>query len=242
MLPCPMFSSQSSPSPSPSPDSSLLCALDASPISSFPLPFNFELSTINFLSLSPFPAILTGHPELNENKTTLSLAFVTLTSTVTHNPFACHSYKKHPGWQSVIINFFVAQTSVCAFSRRSASERSQAKHPHELENLAVMPVTSHKSPVTAWVLSLPPVTSHQSPITKSFIIRTSAKPSRNPFGIRTSKSQDLKPFRMNTYEKTGGGGSTSFKPKSSIASFGFPLASRRPHTYARTPGHEQNNL
>src|SRR6476646_4378920 len=28
---------------------------------------------------------------------------------------------------------------------------------------------------------------------------------RNPFGMRTSKTQDLKPFRMNTYKKTGVG-------------------------------------
>jgi hypothetical protein len=37
-------------------------------------------------------------------------------------------------------------------------------------------------------------------------IRTSAKPARNSRRIRTSKTQDLKPFRMNTYEKTGEGG------------------------------------
>ena len=39
---------------------------------------------------------------------------------------------------------------------------------------------------------LPPVTSDASPITISF-------------RIRTSKTQDLKPFRMNTYEKRGRG-------------------------------------
>jgi len=42
-----------------------------------------------------------------------------------------------------------------------------------------------------------------SPI--SFRIRTSAKCSRNSFTMNTSKTQDLKLFRINTYEKTGGG-------------------------------------
>jgi hypothetical protein len=39
----------------------------------------------------------------------------------------------------------------------------------------------------------------------SFRIRTYAKRVRNPFTMNTSKTQDLKPFRMNTYEKTPGG-------------------------------------
>jgi hypothetical protein len=38
-----------------------------------------------------------------------------------------------------------------------------------------------------------------------FIIRTYEKHTPNPFGIRTSKTRDLKPFRMNTYEKRGRG-------------------------------------
>ncbi len=42
-----------------------------------------------------------------------------------------------------------------------------------------------------------------SPI--SFRIRTSAKCNRNLFTMNTSKTQDLKLFRINTYEKTGGG-------------------------------------
>jgi len=36
-------------------------------------------------------------------------------------------------------------------------------------------------------------------------IRTYEKHAPNPFRIRTSKTQDLKPFRMNTYEKRGRG-------------------------------------
>ena len=60
--------------------------------------FNFQLSTFNSVSLTPFPATLTGHPELNENKTTLSLVSATLMRHITPNSFVCHSYKNHRGW------------------------------------------------------------------------------------------------------------------------------------------------
>ena len=166
-------------------------------------------SSLATAPLTPFPATLRGKSQLIENPAALSPVVATLTRHVHHNPFVCHSYKKHPGVGAAIVNFFVAQTSVCALSRQSASQRSQAKDPHELKNLAVLPVTglprpcrNHRSPVTASVLSLPPVTSHQSPATKSFTIRTYEKPTHNPFRIRTSKTQHLKPFRMNTYKKT----------------------------------------
>jgi hypothetical protein len=93
---------------------------------------------------------------------------------------------------SAILNFFVAQTSVCAHSRQSASQRSEAKDSQELKNLAVLSVTRHKSAVAASALSLPPVTNHHSPVTKSCRIRTYEKSSSNPFRIRT-------------YQKTGEG-------------------------------------
>ncbi len=46
---------------------------------------------------------------------------------------------------------------------------------------------------------------HSPLATKSFTIRTYEKCARNSLRIRTYKTQHLKPFRMNTYEKTGGG-------------------------------------
>ncbi len=56
---------------------------------------------------------------------------------------------------------------------------------------------------------------HYSPVsTISFTIRTYEKPTCKPLGIRTSKTQDLKPFRMNTSEKTPRGEGTSFQPLS----------------------------
>src|SRR5580704_5504074 len=43
------------------------------------------------------------------------------------------------------------------------------------------------------------------PFTNSHRIRTSARHTRNPFRMRTSKTLDLMLFRMNTYRKTGEG-------------------------------------
>jgi len=145
-------------------------------------------SALNFPSLSPFPAILTSHLQLAENKTTLSPAVATLTSRVKHKSFACHSCKKHPGWGYVTVNFFVAQTSVCVLLRQHPSESSPENDPQELRNLAVHQITSYESALTASALFLPPLTSHHSQITKSC-------------RIRTSKTQHLKPFRMNRVEK-----------------------------------------
>ena len=79
------------------------------------------------------------------------------------------------------------------------------KHPGWGAAIAVLPVTSHKSPVTSSALFLPPAANHKSQVAKSFTIRTSAKRARNSRRIRTSKTQDLKSFRMNTYRKTGEG-------------------------------------
>ena len=165
-------------------------------------------------SLSPFPAALTDDLQPTENPATLNPLLATLTRRVTRNSCVCRFYKKHPRRVPAIASFFVAQTSVCAFLSLSASQRSQAKDPHELKNLAVLPVTSlprpcrdHKSPVTASVRTLPPVTSHESQVTNtiSFIIRTYIKSAHKLFRMNTYKTQGLKPFRMNTYKKTGEG-------------------------------------
>jgi len=156
-------------------------ALSVPAFCSYPSPFNLVLSleasnsvgTVNFPSLSPFPATLTDRSQLTENPATLSLLSATLTDTVDHNPFVCHSYKNHGGWRRAIVNFFVAQTSACAPLGHLTSASSESKHPQEFKYLAVLPVTLHQSPATSWVHPLPPVTSHQSRITNSFIIRTS---------------------------------------------------------------------
>jgi hypothetical protein len=151
----------------------------------------------------------------------------TLTTRVKHKPFPCHSYKKHPGWGAATFNSFVAQTSVCALLRQSTSEIPEAKELQELKNLAVLPVSSHESPVAAQALSS---TSHQSQITKSCKIRTFEKHTRNPFGIGSFKTQDLKPFRMCSYKKTGGGGPST---SSHLGQAGYSLFSNHYSLFVR---------
>jgi hypothetical protein len=62
--------------------------------------------------LTPFAAALTAPRQLNENSTTLSPLAATLTSHVNHNPFVCHSYKKHPG-VGVITSKMKRTSSLC---------------------------------------------------------------------------------------------------------------------------------
>src|SRR5580765_7003179 len=75
-------------------------------------------------------------------------------------------------------------TSPRNWSLRTLPLHSNRCHPERREGSAFLPILA----------------------TKSFRIRTSTKCARNPFRIRTSKTQDLKLFRMNTYEITRGGG------------------------------------
>jgi hypothetical protein len=181
-----MFGSSTIASPSPSPDfSSLPSAPFAfrSPLTpASHLPRHWECPTAS----NPFRITFFAHP---------------------HHLIPIESYsckKQGRGWRA-IVNFFVAQTSVCALLRQPALERSAANDPQESTNLAAGQITSHGSPLLASASSLPPVTSHQSQTTKSCRIRTSAKRACNSRRIRTSKTQYLKPCRMNTYEKTGRG-------------------------------------
>jgi len=120
-------------------------------------------SSLATAPLTPFPATLTGKSQLIENPATLSRVVATLTRHLHLNPFVCHSYKKHGGWRRAIVNFFVAQTSVCAPLGHFIPATSEAQQPQEFKNLAVLPVTSHQSPATSCVHPLPRVTSHESP-------------------------------------------------------------------------------
>ena len=142
-------------------------------------------SSLATAPLTPFPATLSGESQLIENPAALSPVVATLARHVHHNPFVCHSYKKHRG----------------SHPSSQRSFRSGFSRPNFLP-------TRHSPPATSWARPLPPVTSHQSRITNSFIIRTSAKSARNLFRMNTSKTQHLKPFRMNTYKKTGEGGAS----------------------------------
>jgi len=69
-------------------------------------------------------------------------------------------------------------------------------------------------------------TRHSSPATKPFRIRTSTKRPRNSFRMCTSKTKHLKPFRMNTYKKTGEGGLVAQASACALCGWqvgGFPL-------------------
>ena len=69
-------------------------------------------------SASPLFATLAKSSQLLENKTTLSPAFATLTRLVNHNPFVCHSCRKHPGVGShqtlanVLLSYFLLRGNV----------------------------------------------------------------------------------------------------------------------------------
>ena len=109
-------------------------------------------SSLATAPLTPFPATLREKSQLTENPAALSRVVATLTRHVHHNPFVCHSYKKHRG----------------SHLSRPRSFRSGFSRPNFLP------------------------TCHSPLATISFIIRTSEKHTRNPFGIRTSKTQHLK--------------------------------------------------
>ena len=67
-----------------------LLTFSPAPSSEYWSPLTTALLTLLF-------AALTDHQQLTENPATLSPCPATLTRRVNHNPFVCHSYKKHPG-------------------------------------------------------------------------------------------------------------------------------------------------
>jgi hypothetical protein len=93
---------------------------------------------------------------------------------------------------------------LCEISANSAPAFTPSRSVRYLFlSLRFSRITAHGSPATSL-----PATNHQPLSINPFRIRTSRKHACNPSGMNTSKTQDLKPFRMNTYKKTGGGGGT----------------------------------
>jgi hypothetical protein len=196
VLPC-LVNRRRSPFPTIPSSQSNLRALCVSALSSSDpcfSPFDFELSTENLISVSPFLATLTTSLQLTENTSTLSSAFATLTSHVNHKPFVCHSYKKHPG------------VGIPRGCHPESSEGSAFLCP--LSRLPRQAPPAKGDPSAASSLILPLAASHQPPVTNFFRIRTYTKSPDNSNRIRTSKTQDLKPFRIRTYKKTRGGSLT----------------------------------
>ncbi len=80
-------------------------------------------SSVNSPSLSCFLATLADKPQLTENSPTLSPVPATLTGRAKHNPFVCHSYRKHPGWGIPLAtrHYFDAQQRLHAHSSQGLS-------------------------------------------------------------------------------------------------------------------------
>ena len=104
--------------------------------------FDFELSTINLRAVTPFPATLANLPQVNENKTTLSLSFATLTSRVTRKFFACHSYENTGDVPPKTKTCF----RVCPFS--SLATRHSTLSPVESALTKNTPITRLESALT----------------------------------------------------------------------------------------------
>ena len=115
-----------------------------------------------------------------------------------------------------------AVVSDSAFSSPNLSPFNSDPSPHNLVSFVdAFDAASRISPLSATLtkntrgwghilqakssLSVVLANRHSLLFTISFRIRTSAKHTRNLFTMNTSKTQDLKLFRMNTYEKTGEG-------------------------------------
>jgi hypothetical protein len=152
MLPCYMIPSHSSQLLCPSPRFSPPCALSVSAFSSLASPFDFELPTVNSLSLRSahqYHSTALTHP-------LFSYSCALFCHNENDNLFAFRRLHtlcpKHPGWGPAIVNFFVAQIS----------------------DLPVLPATSNKSPVPTSALFLSPVTSHQSQIRDYVLDSTSS--------------------------------------------------------------------
>ena len=129
-----------------------------------------------------------------------SYSYTLFCPTQNAKPFTFRRFRtlcqKQPGWGSHPSNVRVRSVPG-SFSDHDSPNTDRNSHP--------LLVTRHSAPVAASALFLPSVTSHQSQFTKSFIIRTYRKCACNSFRIRTSKTRHLKPFRINTYRKTGEG-------------------------------------
>jgi len=143
------------------PLSALAFCFSALPSSSFPnLPTCQPSNPQPAPCLTPFPATLTSQPQLPEKTATLSPAFATLTRRVKHKSFACHSYKKHPGWG-------LGPSRQMPFASRCWSWHS--------------PVTSHQSQVT----KSRRIRTYEKRAHNSFRIRTSKTRHLKSFRIRT---------------------------------------------------------
>lgn len=145
------------------------------------------------LPSTSFPNLQTCKPSNLQAAASVSPFPATLTDRVKCKSFVCHSCKKHPGWGTLLLTSYPMRIAL-PLARGVVEGRD-----HRGRNLSGQLFMRHGSRDTD---HRTPVTSHQSRVTKSRGIRTCTKRARNSRRIRTSKTHDLKPFRIRTYEKT----------------------------------------
>jgi hypothetical protein len=189
-----MVSSQSTRSPRPSPGFSSLCALGASALSFPSCPCSGGPSGPR-LSLTPSPSAsrLSLFAKKPENVSLLfSYSYTLFCRAQNAKPLTFKRFRtlwqKHPGWGSHLSNERV-QSVPGSFSDHDS--------PNTNHNSRPLLATRHSAAVY-------PERGRRA--TKPFRIRTYEKCACNFFRIRTSKIQDLKSFRICTYEKRPGEG------------------------------------
>jgi hypothetical protein len=125
-------------------------------------PFNFKLSAVNLSSVTPFLATLTSHPQLAENKTTLSPAGTTLTSRVKHNPLFATLTKNTRGGDLPSSVCSGTGFSLCSFETVYFGELRRERSAGMEES---RPPSSHQSRITTHRFDSLSSTSHESPVT-----------------------------------------------------------------------------
>ena len=108
-------------------------------------PFSFELSTVNCLPLSPFPATLADHSQHIENAITLSPVLATLTDAVSHNSFPCHSYEKHRGVGYTTRSKFLRFTDIVSNSFAISTSENRARNSRRIRTYRKTPGGGVKS-------------------------------------------------------------------------------------------------
>ena len=204
MLPCYMLSSQSSPSPSPSPDFSYLCARSVSAFNSLPL---------------------RCHPERSEGSAFLCPCTLSLD---------WHKRSRPSPFPATLTNPLQITENKTTLSLVFATLTRLSTHKpfvcHSCEKHPGSHLSSQRSFRSGFSRPNFLPTPHSPLATKLLRIRTYEKRACNSRRIRTCKTQDLKPFRIRTYEKTRGEGPhllslLAFAPSAIIIGLASPSGS-----------------
>ena len=146
-------------------------------------------------------------------------------------PLAAHSACQHFSDASISNFVFLTTASVAARPRKTTFQPRNSTIPckilYSLDN-PMLPFRMFATPFSS-LANRSPLFFSFFPVPKPFIIRTSAKRASNSHRICTSKTQDLKPFIIRTYEETGEGDLQPFD----TAAHHSPRPQEMPSSYAR---------